>query len=101
MVKNLLRVVIDNTAKASLAEAYRYIKQESEKSAAKIRDKILASIQALADNPHRHAPDKYRLNNDGAYRAYEVNKYRITYLVSSHQVAVLRIRHTKMSPKTY
>ncbi|MDR0794311.1 MAG: hypothetical protein LBE82_13465 [Chitinophagaceae bacterium] len=55
----------------------------------------------MADNPEQHAPDKYRLNNDGSYHAYEVYKYRISYHISPAEIRVLRIRHTKMLPMEY
>ncbi len=102
MVNRKLKVVIDNEAKQSLWEAYRYIKKDSLQNAHKVRAKILATIKALPKNSQRHNPDKYRIKNeDGLYRAYEVYKYRITYHVSQTEVRVLRIRHTKMNPLKY
>jgi plasmid stabilization system protein ParE len=90
--------VIDNQAKLHLRQAYNYIKKDSLE---KVRDKILYSIQNLIKKPEVHAPDKYKLNNDGSYRAYEVYKYRITYHLSKEQITVIRIRHTKMNPFEY
>src|SRR5258708_2302315 len=101
MVKSKPGIVIDNLAKIQLREAYEFIKLDSPKNAEKVRAKILASIKELADHPERHAPDKYRLNNDGSYRAFEIYKYRINYHVSPQQITVTRVRHTKMEPKIY
>jgi addiction module RelE/StbE family toxin len=101
MVSKKLKVVIDNEAKKSLQEAYRYIKKDSLQNAEKVKAKILASIKELVKNPERHGPDKYRLNNDGSYRAYEIYKYRITYHVAQDEIHVIRIRHTKMNPLEY
>lgn len=102
MVNKKMRVVIDNEAKKSLWEAYQYIRKESVQNAEKVKAKILATIKELPKNPGLHNPDKYRINNeDGTYRAYEVYKYRITYHVSSKEIRVIRIRHTKMNPLTY
>lgn len=101
MVNKGWKVVIDNAAKKSLQEAYHYIKNDSLQNAEKVKAKILSSIKELIKNPERHAPDKYRLNNDGSYRAYEIYKYRITYHVSAEEIHVIRIRHTRMNPLEY
>jgi plasmid stabilization system protein ParE len=101
MVNKKPKVVIDDEAKKSLREACQYIKKDSVQNAEKVKAKILASIKELIKNPQRHSPDKYRLKNDGSYRAYEIYKYRITYHVSSGEIRVIRIRHTKMNPLEY
>lgn len=97
----MVKLVIDNTAKKSLQEAYLYIKKDSLQNAEKVKSEILASIRELLKNPERHAPDKYRLNNDGSYRAYEIYKYRVSYHISPSEIRVIRIRHTKMNPLEY
>ncbi len=79
MVKEKLKIVIDNEAKLQLREAYNYIKKKSEQNAKKVSIEIVASIKDLIKNPEKHSIDKFRLNNDGSYRAYEIYKYRITY----------------------
>ena len=101
MVKDKPKIVIDNLAKIQLKEAYEFIKLDSPKSADKVKAKILASIKELADYPERYYPDKYRLANDGSYRAFEIYKYRISFHVSPTQITIVRIRHTKMEPKPY
>jgi plasmid stabilization system protein ParE len=101
MVKVKPRIVIDNLAKTQLKEAYSYIKLDSPKSAEKVKAKILASIRGLADRPERYPKDKYRLNNDGSYRALEIYKYRISYHVSQEQITVIMIRHTRMEPRLH
>lgn len=101
MVRKRLRLIIDNDAKHSLLEAYRYIKKDSPQNAEKVRGKILNSIKELLESPERHGPDKYRVDNDGSFRAFEIYKYRITYHVSSSEIRIIRIRHTKMNPLEY
>jgi plasmid stabilization system protein ParE len=92
---------IENEAKVQLRNAYNYIKKDSPQNAEKIKSDILASFQELINNPESHAPDKYRITNDGSYRAYEIYKYRITYHLSEERIIVIRIRHTKMNPLKY
>jgi plasmid stabilization system protein ParE len=101
MVKIRPKVIIDNLAKAQLKEAYAYIKLDSPKNAEKVKAKILASIMELTDHPEKHPKDKYRLNNDGSYRAFEIYKYRVSYHISQEQITVIMIRHTKMEPKSH
>ena len=96
-----LKVVIGQAAKKSLQEAYEYIRNDSSENAERVKAKILSSIKELINNPHRHNPDEYRLNNDGSYRAYEIYRYRITYHVSADEIRVIRIRHTRMNPLEY
>ncbi len=95
------KVIIDNEAKAQLRQAYQFITRESLQNAEEIKGKILASIKELIKNPEKHPADKYRKNNDKAFRAYELYKYRITYYISDEQITVIRIRHTKMNPLEY
>ena len=94
-------VTIDKEAKRFLREMYNYIRKDSLQNAEMLREKLLASIKELIKNPERHNPDKYRIGNDGSYRAYEIYKYRITYHISSTEIRVIRIRHTKMNPLEY
>lgn len=101
MVKSKPSIVIDNLAKVQLREAYDFIKFDSPKSADKVKSKIRSAIKKLADQPERYPPDKYRINNDGSYRAFELYKYRISYHISSEQITITRVRHTKMEPKLY
>jgi plasmid stabilization system protein ParE len=101
MVEPRLRVVIDEEAKQSLREAYKHIRKDSLQNAEQVREAIKSSLRQLGQYPKRHGLDKYRLNNDGNYRAYEIKSYRITYHISATEIRVIRIRHTKMNPLEY
>jgi plasmid stabilization system protein ParE len=94
-------ILIDNEAKESLNEAYNFIKKDSLQNAENVKDKILASIKDLLKNPEKHPRDKYRFNNDKSYPAYEIYNYRISYHVSTEEIRIIRIRHTKMNPQEY
>ncbi|WP_425474793.1 type II toxin-antitoxin system RelE/ParE family toxin [Niabella insulamsoli] len=62
---------------------------------------MLASTKNLSRNPKIHALDKYRKQNDGSFRAYEIYHYRIAYHVTDKEIIILRVRHTSMEPKDY
>ena len=46
-------------------------------------------------------PDKYKLNNNGLYRAFELHHLRITYYITPDKIRILRVRHTSREPKNY
>ncbi len=98
---NSLQVIIDKESKELIRHAYHYIKKDSLQNAEKVMAKILASIKDLEKNPERYNPDKYRINNDGSFRAFEIYKYRITYHISDGEIRVIRFLHTKMNPLEY
>lgn len=54
------KVVWDEEARASLKEAYLYIRQDSIRQAEKVKNEIIEAAKRLADYPEMHPPDKYR-----------------------------------------
>jgi len=87
--------------KHQLREAYNYIKKDSLKNADKVRQAIVSATLDLPDHPNKHAADKYKMNNDGTFRAFELYHYRITYQVTVSEIVIVRVRHTGMEPFTY
>lgn|SRR5690606_17505349 len=98
MVKN---VIWPARAQKQLEKAYEYILRDSYQSAEKVKKDILVSTRKLAANPEIHPPDKYRKNNDGSFRAYELHRYRIAYRIKGKEIIIVRVRHTRMEPKKY
>jgi addiction module RelE/StbE family toxin len=94
-------IVIDNEVKAQLKEAYDYIRQDSPQNARKIISKITSSISELSKNPEKYPPDKYRLDRDISFRAYEIERFRIAYHISPLHIQIIRIRHTSREPLSY
>lgn len=88
-------------AQRQLLKAYKYILEDSFQNAQKVKLKILLSTRRLSEMPKIHPPDKYRKNNKGNFRAYEIYHYRIAYKITKTEVVITRVRHTKMEPKTY
>jgi plasmid stabilization system protein ParE len=101
MVSRKRRVVWSNEARLQLKEAYKFIKKDSVQNAEKVKDGITALTKELAEQPGKYHPDKYKLPNDGSYRAFEKYKYRVAYRVMENEIRILRIRHTSMEPKQY
>lgn len=94
-------VIRSDVAKNQLNAAHEYIKQDSLQNAKKVIAEIVNAIIALASNPERHLLDKYKLTNDGTYRAFELYRYRISYKISIDTIRIVRMRHTSRSPHTY
>lgn len=95
------KIIIDSEAKIALREAYEFIKKDSFQNAEKVRIGILKSIEELIKYPTKYPPDRFRLDKDISFRAYEIFKYRITYHVSDREIRIIRIRHTKRNPLEY
>lgn len=88
-------------AQKQLSKAYQYISIDSYQNAEKVKKDILASTRNLAVTPEMYPPDKYKKNNDGNFRAYELHHYRIAYQVTKNEIIIVRVRHTSMEPKSY
>lgn len=84
-----------------LEKAYQYIVENSFQNAEKVKADILSSIRMMASNPEIHPPDKFRKNNDGSFRAFEIHHYRVAYRVTEEAIIIVRIRHTGKEPKLY
>lgn len=66
------KVIWPLPAQKQLAKAYQFIVMASYQNAGKVKANILASTQKLPTNPEMHPMDKFRKNNDGSFRAYEL-----------------------------
>jgi len=89
------------SAQKQLQNAYEFIKNDSPQNAIKVRNEIIDLSIMLAENPEAHPPDKYKQNNDGNYRAFELYRYRVTYRILKNQIRIVRFRHTSRSPVNY
>jgi plasmid stabilization system protein ParE len=67
----VLKVIWAPDAKKELKKIYGYIKKDSLQNAEMARNTILSATASLNKN-FVHRPDKYKRNNDGTYRAFEI-----------------------------
>jgi plasmid stabilization system protein ParE len=88
-------------ATLQLKRAFEYIKKDSYQNAIQVRNDIVTISEVLPLNPGRFPPDKFKVNNDGSYSAFELHRYRISYLVLKDEILIVRLRHTAMSPLLY
>jgi plasmid stabilization system protein ParE len=93
-----LKVIMEDEAKFALRNICSYIELNSQLQANSLKKNVLNSIRELVKNPQKYPPDKFKKQNDGSVRAYELHHLRITYSVSKTHITILRIRHTKRNP---
>ena len=91
----------DKQAIYYFSEAITYIRMTSPQNADKVKKKVLKKINELSQKPEAHPPDKYKLNNNKDYRAFELYRFRISYLVKDDEIIIARIRHTSQGPLEY
>ncbi len=81
--------------------AIKFIREDSEQKAEKVRLTLLDKIIGLEDDRWVHRQDPHKRNNDGNYLYFEILRYRIVYYVTPNEVFIVRLRHTSMEPKKY
>jgi plasmid stabilization system protein ParE len=95
------RIDWDRQALRQFNKAILYIAEESVQNAENVRAEIIEKIEALVPNSEKYPPDKYKVENDGNYRAFELHRLRVAYFVGAEVVRILRVRHTSREPKDY
>lgn len=81
-----------------MLEALLYIAKDSYLQSINVSQQIEATILALLDHPTKYPPDKWKTNNDGSYRAFEVYRLRISYRIFKNSIHIIRVRHTSRRP---
>lgn len=69
--------------------------------AIELEDGIIARLDALAENSELYPADRFKKNNDGSWRAFEVDDYRVSYKIFRSHINIIRIRHTNRKPRKY
>lgn len=95
------RILWDKVALHYFRDSIRYIRKDSPKNADKVKKEILEKISELSKRPEIHNPDKYKINNNGNYRAFELHRFRIGYMVKDDEIIIARIRNTNQDPLGY
>ena len=95
------KIIWDSKALEQFSKIVKYIAKDSLLQAENVRTDIIKKIDSLANSPAMYAPDKYKENNDGSYRAFELHRLRIAYHVSGNEIRILRVRSTYQEPLQY
>ncbi len=84
-----------------MRDIFEFISQESAQSANKVVIEIAYAVEKAIANPEIYRPDKYKIENDGTYRAFELHHYRVSYRYKDNVIRVLAVRHTSRNPKLH
>ena len=91
----------DKQALHYFREAIQYIRKDSPQNADKVKREILEKISELSKRPEIHNPDKYKIDNDGSYRALELHRFRVSYFIKESEIIITRVRNTNQEPLAY
>ena len=95
------KIIWNKRPSKSLTKALKYISEDSLLQAERVEEGIISAIEELPNKSEKYPPDKYKLNNSGNFRAFELFNYRISYKITDKEIRILRIRHTKQKPRDY
>jgi len=98
MVMKKRKITWDKQALHYFRDSIRFIRQDSPQNADKVKKEILEKINELSQRPEIHNPDKYKTNNNGNYRAFELHRFRVGYLVKEDEIIIARVRNTSQEP---
>ena len=101
MVIPAKKITWTRSALLQLRKSIEYIRLDSPQNAEKVKQTILQKIKELSITLIRHRVDKYKKDNDGSFLYFEILKHRISFYVTEEEIIIVRIRHTRMSPKQY
>lgn len=95
-------VIWTETTKKQLEQIYLYIAEASSiNQADNVFEKLVNSTSKLPEHPFKNPPDKYKIENDGSFRAYEIFHFRISYKISEKAIYIVRVRSTHQNPEGY
>jgi plasmid stabilization system protein ParE len=97
----MVNIKWNKKALAAFQFIFRFISEDSITNAENVRNDIFMMVDTLMKNPEKHNLDKFKVNNDGHFRAFEKHKIRVTYFISKNEIRIVRVRHTKMNPKNF
>jgi len=67
----------DRQALRQFNKAILYIAEDSIQNAENVRVEVVEKIEGLIAHPEKYPADKYKLGNDGNYRAFELHLLRV------------------------
>lgn len=95
------KIIWNKVAVKSLQNSLKWISKESFLQAENVEQSILLKIESLKTQPDKFPLDKFKVKNDGSFRAFEDKDHRISYRVLKDSIRILRVRHVRQRPKPY
>ena len=85
----------DKQALHVFARTFDRIRKKSIRHAMQAEDDILSKINQLLAEPLLYPPDRYKRDNKGSYRAFELHRHRVSYFTDETVIIILRIMHIR------
>ena len=99
--KKIKTIVWSKNAATEYYEILEFLKEKAPQALPIVGNALLDTIEDLALQFNNHPADRFKKNNNGAYKAAVVYSYRISYQVTEATINILRIRHTSREPLNY
>ena len=96
--KKIKTIVWSKNAEIQYYEILEHILKEAPEAIETVGSALLETIDELTIHYHSYPLDRFKLNNDGTYKAALVFSYRISYQIGDTTINILRIRHTSREP---
>ena len=97
-----MKIKWNKSAIKQLLDIIPFIEEnEFQEYAEKVEKEILNRIRSLPETFHYQSLDRYKIDNDGSFRAFEFERYRISFRVKTTEIRILHIRHTSRLPKRH
>jgi plasmid stabilization system protein ParE len=96
-----LEIKWDKLAFIQLQKFIEFIEEDSIQTATKVKYEILKKVNSILEEPTAFGIDKYKLNNDGSHRYFEMHHLRIAFRKTKKEIKILRVRSTHQEPKFY
>lgn len=101
MVSKVRKIIWAKNARLQLKEIISFIKKDSVQNAENVRNEIFNSTKQIPAHPTKFPVDKYKKNNKGNFRAYEIFHCRISYEITETQINIVRVRSTYQNTEKY
>lgn len=99
MVEGKIKQIIwSSDAEKQFFTVLEYLDQEAPHAINIVGGEIKEIINGLVTHFNHYPIDRFKINNDGSYRAALVYNYRISYKIEDSYIYILRIRHASREP---
>ena len=92
----------NKTALKNLISALEFLEDNQfHNYSVQFENEVIQKIKDLPNSFQQYALDQFRHQNDGSFRVFFVDSYRISFRVKPNEIQILRIRHTSRKPHLY
>lgn len=95
------KIVWDQIAQSKYKTFLLHIRSESYQNALSVNEDIISIFKRITKHPESYPPDKYKINNDGSYRAFEKHGLRISYQLKNEIIRISRASSVWQEPIDY